>query len=170
MGYRIRESTTKGMDNGDLAWAVIEPLWDAVDFSRGAKQVAATLSEATQGQKLLFAVDWCQKEVRNGGFEQYFLNNAGMLWREALGGFRAIGAIGYATLLENALSVFPGAEAHASKTERAKFLRSVPKAERNALFDPLETEFYKLLRNEVTDLEKYRAAYIQAHPSEFFDV
>ncbi len=111
MSYRISEEKTKKMDDGNLAWAAIEPLWDAVDFSKGAIVVAEMLSGATAGQKLLFAVDCCQKEVRNGGFEQFFQNSTGMLWKDALAGFFAIGARDYAVLLEKALSIFPAGEA-----------------------------------------------------------
>lgn len=157
------------MDEANLSWAVIEPLWEAVDFSKGFKGVSEALSKASAGQKHLLAVDWCQKEVRNGGFEQFFLNSTGMLWKEALAGFRAIGARDYAVLLETALSLFPDGEAHITKSERAKYLRSVPKKEREELFDPLETEFYRLLDNPDTDLEKYRATFVRENPDEFFD-
>lgn len=169
MSYRIPEANTKEMDEGDLAWAVIEPLWAAVDFSKGGGFVTETLSGATEGQRLLFAVDWCQKEVRNGGFEQFFINSAGMLWKDALAGFLAIGAKDYAVLLEKALSIFPNGEAHVSKTERSKVLRSVPKQKRTALFEPLEADFYQLLDSPDTDLERYRGTYVLEHPGEFFD-
>jgi hypothetical protein len=168
MGYRILKNKTEGMDDANLAWAVIEPIWDAVDFSKGQKKVLEVLSVATEGQRLLLALDWCQKEVRNGGLEQFLLNSTGMLSKEALFGFQAIGAIEYATLLEKALAVFPNNEAPVSKTKRTELLRSIPKKEREALFDPLETKFYKLLDNPDTDLEKYRANYVRNHPQEFF--
>lgn len=168
MSFRLLKSQIEGMDNGKAAWAVIEPLWSAVDFSKGRKHVTETLSRATEGQKLLFAVDWCQKEVRNGGFEQFFLNSAGMIWQEALAGFRAIGAVDYADLLQKALGVFAG-EVPTSKKERAKLLRSVPKQAREELFVPLDTQFFRLLNKEDTNLESFRARYIYAHPREFFN-
>lgn len=166
--YRIRRSAVDGMDDANLAWKVIAPLWDALSASANPKKEQETLAQATEGQRLLIGLDWCQKEVRNGGFEQFFLNSTGVLWLEALEGFRRIGAEPYAALLEQALGIFPDGEAPLARTARTKLLRSLPKDRRRSLFEPLEDAFFQLLRSKEWDLEKYRAAYVRAHPEQFF--
>ena len=101
--YRIDRVRAEGLDDANLAWAVIEPLWDAISFSGGWRATSKILKNASVGQIGLFSLDWCQKEVRNGGFAQFFENSTGMLTPEALAGFRMIGAIAYAKLLTAAL-------------------------------------------------------------------
>ena len=166
--YRIPKPDLDSIADGDLAWAVIEPMWDDLEFSDGYKQVMEFLSSVTQGQSALISLDWCQKEVRNGGFEQFFMNSTGMLSEKALAGFRLIGAECYAELLEQALSCFPDGKAPSSASGRTKILRSIPKEDRNALFDPLEIKFYSLLNSPETDLEKFRGTCVRNNPDQFF--
>jgi hypothetical protein len=54
----------------------------------------------------LYAAHWCQSEVRNGGFHQFFSNTTGLPAPEALEGFRVIGRVEWAELLAEAMSHF----------------------------------------------------------------
>ena len=60
-------------DDGELAWKAIEPIWDSFDLDAELPDLEQSLRELTRGQRALFALDWCHKEVFNGGFEQYFV-------------------------------------------------------------------------------------------------
>jgi hypothetical protein len=168
--YRIPQPDLDAIADRDLAWAVIEPMWDDLDFGGGYRKVMGFLESVTQGQSALISLDWCQKEVRNGGFEQFFMNSTGMLSDKALAGFRLIGADCYADLLAKALSCFPEGKAPPSASGRRKILRSIRKAERDALLDSLDTEFYELLEAPETDLESFRGAYIRNNPDQFFSI
>jgi hypothetical protein len=162
--FCIDPTSVEGTSDADLAWAVIEPLWDAIDFSQGYRAVVAVLALATPGQRGLFALDWCQKEIRNGGFEQFFLNSTGMLSLEALEGFHLVGATAYAGLLARALLAFPDGVAPRTKAARARALAQL--GDRVAFFAPLDQAFLTLL--EADDLEVYRARFVREHPEQFF--
>jgi hypothetical protein len=54
----------------------------------------------------LFAVLWCDPEVCNGGFHQFFSNPTGILAPEAAAGFRAVGLHECAELLDLAIRQF----------------------------------------------------------------
>lgn len=160
--YRIDRAKAEGLDDAKLAWAAIEPLWNAVSFSGGWRAVSKVFKNASVGQIGLFSLDWCQKEVRNGGFRQFFENSTGMLAPEALAGFKMVGAESYAKLLDEAIRLLPGRRAMRSRLCRylqCKFLSS-PR------LDALESGFYGLLKSD--DLEKYRGRYVRENPNEFF--
>ena len=168
MDYRIDRESTRGLDDSELAWAAIEPLMEAFSCAASAMAEEEVLAGATEGQRLLLALDWCQKEVRNGGFEQFFWNSTGGLWRDALEGFLRIGGGAYAELLGKALAVFPDGEPPLSRDERCSLLEAYEEEDLEAIFDPLESAFYGLLDQEETDLERLRAAFVRANPGEFF--
>lgn len=162
LDYRIDRIKAEGLDDAELAWAAIEPLWDAISFSGGWRATSKAFRNASVGQIGLFSLDWCQKEVRNGGFSQFFENSTGMLAPEALQGFKMIGATSYAKVLEEAIRLLPGRRALRSRLFRylqSRFLSS----ER---LDALESRFYDLLKSD--DLEKYRGGYVRENPGEFF--
>jgi hypothetical protein len=163
--YRIPMSSVKGMDDASLAWAVIDPLWDVIRFSLGYYAVAQILETVTAGQRALFALDWCQKEVRNGGFEQFFSNYTGMLGPEALEGFQLVGAHKYAVLLAKAMAIFGKGEYPRERSDRVQLLEQMPQPDREKLFSGLEKQFFDLLRFD--DLEKYRAEYVRQNPHQF---
>lgn len=160
--YRIDRTKAEGLDYAELAWVAIEPLWNAISFVGGWRATSKVFRDATAGQIGLFSLDWCQKEVRNGGFAQFFENSTGMLAPEALQGFKMIGATSYAKLLEEAIRLLPGRTAMRSRLCRylqCRFLSS-------ARLDSLESSFYDLLKSD--DLEMYRGRYVRENPGEFF--
>ena len=50
-------------DDGELAWKAIEPIWDSFDPDAELPDLEQSLRELTRGQRALFALDWCHKEV-----------------------------------------------------------------------------------------------------------
>src|SRR5262249_28683463 len=88
-------------------WTLIEPIWlplnhswdDPEKFIRKYRRVPPAAGH-------LYAAHWCQSEVRNGGFHQFFSNTTGLLAPEALEGFRAIGMTAWAEILAEAMKHF----------------------------------------------------------------
>ena len=101
-----------------LFWAVVEPMWEDLNFYEDPQTTAGFFARASPVQGAMIAMWWCRSEVCNGGFDQFFWNSTGMIWPYALQGFRLVGANSYAELLENALSVFPGGVAPLERNER----------------------------------------------------
>ena len=64
---------------GKLSWRAIAPIWDAVSIYESPVTFLAQFASVSEAQGLLLAAYWCQSEVCNGGFHQFFLNRLGFL-------------------------------------------------------------------------------------------
>ena len=91
---------------GEETWRAIEPYWESVDiygtpevFQSGFKRVPEQIGH-------LLAVWWCNSEVCNGGFHQFFSNPTGILAPEALLGYQAIGLMRCTELVDTAIRMF----------------------------------------------------------------
>jgi hypothetical protein len=110
----------------------------------------------------LFAAHWCQSEVCNGGFHQFFTNSTGVLAPEALAGFKAIGVIEWASLLEEAMRFF-GEPYPREREVREERLSKVSGKEREH-WDPffaLDDRFYEWKHAE--DDERAADAYARSN-------
>ena len=94
------------MRHGELYWAVIEPIWEKVSIYDGPEVFLSAFAKLTVPQQHLFASHWCQSEIRNGGFQQFFENPTGVLAPEASIGFREIGLTRCAELVDRAMEFF----------------------------------------------------------------
>jgi len=156
--YRIERPST----DVDLAWLVIEPMWKAVDIYQDESTLEQTLAGATPGQRAVHACSWYRSEVNNGGHDQFFFNSTGILWEEALRGFRLIGANEYAQVLESAVSLFPASRPSKDRDQRISQLEQLDRS----VLDDLDDRFYSL--EERAALDDLFLAYIAEHRREFF--
>jgi len=88
------------MKPGELMFQVVEPVGEALAKAGDVEKIRTRFKPA---QINLFAAYWCQAEVLNGGFEQYFENPDGRLAPEAVRGFKAMGLPKAARLLQKAM-------------------------------------------------------------------
>jgi hypothetical protein len=79
--------------SGQLYWSLIEPVWDEIEIYSGPEEFSRTFAGVPRSAGLLFAAHFCQSEVCNGGFNQFFSNSTGVLAPEAIEGFKAIGQV-----------------------------------------------------------------------------
>jgi len=163
--YRIQKSSTQGMDDEAILWAVIEPAWNDLSLDQeGERGMMATL---TPGQRGLLAVDWLSKEVYNGGIDQFLTNTTGVLAHEALEGFRMMGRERYAKILAPVFQLFPGGRVPKDHEERRAAVRALPEKTRKRVFSKFDEEFYNLM--EVDDpIAAHGMRYLESHPGEFF--
>jgi hypothetical protein len=129
---------------------------DRVQKTLGAlpeEQRPAALRAMPKGPRFIWTTFWVEADVKNGGFDQYFLNGWGPFAADAAEGFRAMGVEAYARLVERALEI------HRKET--------TDRSERNPAFEPLDHDFYNL--DDDNPIERLRAQYIDAHPAEFAD-
>ena len=110
-------------------WQAIEPAWNALDESLTACDVpdpfVEQLHRVEPELRNLFAVYWCDAEVCNGGFHQFFYNHTGVLAPEAAAGFRALKLHECASLLERAMTFF-GSPYPRRQSQRVQILTCVP--------------------------------------------
>jgi len=157
MDFRIAKATAAGMDDASLFWAVIEPMWHA-DVDEDVR-----MELATPGQRALYSITVCFREVSNGGFDQFFYNTSGMHADEIRKALRVLGANEHAQAFENSLKAFPRSRVPVDMDERRALLESIPKNRRLAVFEPEEELFF----NE-EGIWPYFRQYVEKHESEFF--
>ena len=134
---------------GTVCEKLITPLFDAVSIYDGPEVFLQQWQRAAPRARLLFAAHFCQSEVCNGGFFQFFDNSTGVLGPEAADGFAAIGQPGCAQVVREALAWFP-APYPRDRELRARCLRlGLPEAAApHTLFEALDKRFYALLDSE----------------------
>ena len=66
---------------------LIEPIWEQVSIYDGEAVFLRQFGAIAERQKHVLAAHWCQSEVCNGGFLQFFHNSTGVLCPEAVTGF-----------------------------------------------------------------------------------
>jgi len=159
MDFRIPRSTVDSLDEADYFWAVIEPVWPDASVKNELKHIAL----ATPGQRALYVVTLCIREVCNGGLDQFFSNSSGMYAMEVRRALRLLGADEHAAAFDKALKVFPGAHALVDEGEREALLEAIPRARRQTMFEPPEEVFSGEER-----IWPYFQRYIDSHASEFF--
>jgi len=124
-------------------WQTIEPIWNAINVYDGPEAFLETYSKVPRQAALLYAAHFCQSEVCNGGFEQFFFNSTGVLAPEAAQGFRALGQNKTADLVENAMLPF-GSQYLRDREKRQAILASLPPK----AFNSLNQQFFALIETE----------------------
>jgi hypothetical protein len=137
----------KAHETAEGYWSVIEPVWLALnsswddcgqDFVRLFRAIRPEIGH-------LYAAHWCQSEVRNGGFHQFFFNTTGILAPEAVAGFRAIGLTELADVVTAAMEFF-GSPYPRQRTVRQEILPARQGRQRREQWDPfylLDERFYE---------------------------
>jgi Domain of unknown function (DUF4375) len=144
-----------GKEPGEEYWSFIEPIWDAVSIYDGPDVFLDQFRKVTPEQGHIFAAHWCQSEVCNGGFHQFFRNPTGVLAPEASAGFRAIGLDDCAEILEDAMSFF-GANYPREQQKREAILDRI-QGDTSEEWDPfnhLNDKFYDGLNFKTGRFEK----------------
>ncbi len=84
----------------------------------------------TPAEQVAYCVDALEREVNNGGFEQFFWNSSGDTAHETVEALQAIGANNAASIVREAIACFPGGSVPASRDEREGVLSSLGEAPR----------------------------------------
>ncbi len=166
MKYAASPEILESDDLAQVAWNAIEPIWDDLPIRR-FKALAEFMEGLTEGQRRLIALDWCQKEIRNGGFAQLFENPTGNLVPWAVEGFRMIGAHKYSTIVESVVSML-GPTYPTSSAARKRAYGALSQSQRREI-EKAEDAFYVLLSSPIDDLEEYRGGYVKRHPEQFIE-
>ena len=147
-----------------MARDAIEPIWDDIPFNKD-NALETFLDGLTIGQRGLIAVEWCQKEICDGGMRRMFSNAAGRMIPWAIEGFRLIGAEKYAENLSRASSIL-GTDHPKSRSARRRVFGALDKSLKDEI-SRLESEFYELLDSTEDDLESFRGRYVKKNPDQF---
>lgn len=104
-------------------WTLVEPVWETLNRSwdGGPEEFVRLFRSIRPEIGHLYAGHWCQSEVCNGGFHQFFSNTTGLLAPEALEAFQAIGAVDWVRIVAEAIQYF-GAPYPRDRDDREKLL------------------------------------------------
>jgi hypothetical protein len=148
----MREMVARGeyiRPPGSIYASAIEPIWKSISIYDGPEVFLEGFSRVRPELGSLFAAHWCQSEICNGGFHQFFGNPTGVLAPEAAAGFHALGMPNCSGIIGEAVDFF-GTPYPRDREERWQRIQPVA-GKRREEWDPfsdLDRRFYKHLRSE----------------------
>ena len=134
---------------GDLAWEIVGRVEDSASIHDGP-EVFLTQFEALSGpERHLLATHWCNHEVCNGGFQQFFGNSTGVLAPEAVAGYRALGLPKVAATVARAMNCF-GNSYPRDRGMRCAMIDQLSSTSPGGKtpFDELDEQYYSLLPDD----------------------
>jgi hypothetical protein len=127
-----------------------------------ARHESAGFEALTEAEQTVYCLDALEREVNNGGFEQFFFNSSGDTALETVAALERLGAAHTAGLVRRAVSVFPPGRPAADRDEREKQLAALPENTRDA-WRALDEAFLEY-RDNLVALER---KYVVAHRHDF---
>ena len=152
----VTDATIDGTDY----MAVINPVWYSVSIYDGREQYEKDIAKFSREQRFVFACAWYLSEVNNGGHDQFFSNSTGVVWKDALNGFKAMGLEDFSAVVAESARRLGGSPS-LDRTEREDQLEHLQPE-----FDDLDDRIYAL-ENEV-DVDKKFMEFIRSHRSKFY--
>jgi hypothetical protein len=134
--------------------ALVNQVWDDLVCFDRPDEFSRNFRSSPVIARTLFAAHWCQSEVCNGGFWQFFWNSTGSLAPEAEEAFRSIGMPRTAGVVSRAMEVFP----KPFPRDREQRWQVVPD-EDDGRFDALDNEFFDLVGSEAGGFQLVADAY-----------
>ncbi len=142
-------------------WGIIEAPFDEVSIYDGPHKFLRAFGKLPPHVGHLLAAHWCQSEVCNGGFHQFFVNATGVLAPEAVEGFAAIGILEWNLLLKEAMAHF-GSSYPRDQAARQKLLPDPVRGKTPKAWNPffqLDENFHAWLRPNADGWEQAADAY-----------
>jgi len=83
------------------------------------------MDKLTEQQKQFYYNQCLEREINNGGFNQYFFNSSSDFTHKTVKSLRAIGANKTADILQKAIDQFPNSNVPEDRTERQEILEQI---------------------------------------------
>jgi hypothetical protein len=139
-------------------WEVLGPVGDSVSIYDGPEVFLREFAALSAKEATLLAAHWCQAEVCNGCFRQFFKNSSGVLAPEAIASFVSLGMPETSAVVTRAVAWF-GAPYLREKASRNEALAAM---KGNDPFDALDRDFYRLLDTESGGFESAATTFSSA--------
>jgi hypothetical protein len=147
------------IDDGELC-DINLPARSVLNIYDGEEQYRESLAKLTDGQIHVVTTDWHRVEVNNGGHCQFYINSAGIVWREAIAGYKAMGHNAMADILNDAVDCF-GGNISLDRNERIDQIES-----KGDDLNDLDDRFFALENEGQIDLAVM--SYIRSHRTYFY--
>lgn len=151
----------KSLDDNP-SFDIVEPMWGTISIYDGYEKYLQSAQIFTLEQRYLLAITWYFAEVNNGGHHQFFYNSTGIVWKDALNGFKHFGMNEYAANFQKVVDYCSGTISF-EREERYRMLE---------ILEENEEAFYKLLDEAdnfvyMYEGEENELTYIKNHPEKF---
>ena len=147
------------INQGD-PYTIIGPVWWTANIYEGEQKYNESLFSFSQEQRYIFAVIWYIAEVNNGGHDQFYFNSTGIVWKDALAGFKELGIDEAVEIIQESAVRMGGNPSLDRATRQEQLDTHQPN------FDDLDTRFYELEGN--VDIDEAMRQYIFQHRSAFY--
>jgi hypothetical protein len=138
---------------GELFREKLRELHTAISVYESPKEFLEQFARVPAFLGNLFAANFCQLEIRNGGIHQFFFSPAGVLAPEAAAGLIAMEMPECAALLKDAIAML-GDPYPRIRRERNERLRALYTKTNRDPFRPLDDRFYELIATELGGFER----------------
>ena len=99
------------------------------------------MDKLTEQQKQFYYNQCLEREINNGGFNQYFFNSSGDYAHKTIQSLLTIGANKTADILQKAIDQFPKRNVPEDRTERQKILEQI-QVTANLFWEELDQKFF----------------------------
>ncbi len=120
------------------------------------------MDKLSEPQKLFYINQNLEREVNNGGFNQFFINSSGNYAHETILSLKAIGANKTASIVQKAIDQFPDKTVPKDRDKRVEIVEQIEEVA-DEVWNELDREFLKY----EDDLNTLNIAYIKEH-KDFF--
>jgi hypothetical protein len=117
---------------------------DALEIHEGPERFLTDYSKLPSHVRPIVAGAWCEHEVCNGGFRQFFWNSTGVLAPEAMEAFQLVGLPALASIVEEASAVF-GSPFPRERDARCGVLDGPTQGDLTRTLSALDQRFYATL-------------------------
>lgn len=144
--------------DSDIVIAIDEYLNEKSEF--GEK-----IEKLNSSQKTVLFVENLEREVNNGGFNQFYFNSSGDFSTETLDALLKIGAKKTAEVLKIANSEFPNGIIPKDREQRIKIMEQI-EDKSNEIWNSLDDKFYTS-ENEIDNLTDLLITFIKSNKKDF---
>jgi len=120
------------------------------------------LDKLTEEQKLFFFNQNLEREVNNGGFNQFFNNSSGNFSHETISSLISIKAFKTVEILKEAIAQFPNNQVPKDFDDRIEIITQIEE-KANPIWEQLDQEFFKYTDN----LNHLNMEFIKQHRTNF---
>lgn len=139
---------------------VIYPVWYSVSIYDGQEKYEKDIARFSAEQRFVFACVWYLSEVDNGGHQQFYWNSTGVVWKDAVRGFEAMGLKEFAEVIAESVRRMGGSPS-LDRAERQRQLEQVAPE-----FDDLDDRIYALESD--VDIDKKLMEFIRSNRLKFY--
>ena len=120
------------------------------------------LNKLTEPQKHFFYNQCLEREINNGGLNQYFINSSGGFAHQTVQSLITIGANKTADILQKAIDQFPNKKVPKDRDERIELVEQIEETA-NDVWEELDGKFFEY----EDDLNMLNLNFVRQHKTDF---